>query len=118
MIGGRGGDGMGAMLQDFFEHCPGILLVASREGVILAANREAERTLRGARETPLSGCVHEEDRQSFGEQWAKAAAGSGTVRAVSRFQGPDGNFQALAWSARPAPGGEEVHVVLVPLPAT
>jgi len=104
------------MHQALFEHCPEVLVVASPDGVIVGANREAERAL-GARCVPgasLLDAVHPDDRPGFLLQWSRLAAGGEPARAVARLQVSDSAYRPFSWSARRLPESPAVHAVLIP----
>jgi rsbT co-antagonist protein RsbR len=104
------------MNEFFFDHSPGILTRTNLAGVILHANREAQRVFgkNSLEGQSLQELVHAEDQAAFAARWAETSTSGASVRAESRFHA-GGSFQRLAWTAQRAPDRDEVHAVLVPL---
>ncbi len=100
-----------------FEHCPGILVATSPEGVMCGFNPEAERVL-GAepvRGGSLFASVHPEDRDAFVSAWARMAEGE-DYSASCHIRDAEGAYRSYTINARRSPGRSEVFVVLVPAP--
>jgi rsbT co-antagonist protein RsbR len=106
------------MEQAFFEQYPEIFVVLDPEGLIVEVNREAERASRCAQGESIFACLHPDDLGAFLAEWERLSPGGPPVRGVLRFRGADGFFQPFSWSARRMPQRDEVHAVLIPLPAS
>ena len=102
------------------QHCPGVVIVLDREGIILRANSAAERALGGrvAKGTILAHSVHSEDRTEFAHRWGELLDGGGEVQAISRIQGgDDSTYRRYAWTATFVAAQNEIHAVFLPFGA-
>lgn len=99
---------------DFLTHCPELLFVADRDGVVLfLTNALAEILGSGAREgMKLADRVHPHDRDQFAAAWARLGDETAPKPFEFRIQGADENYRLVSCNARCSLVSKEVHGAL------